>query len=476
MFEPKLLINGSFISTNETVDIYNPSNNEVIARVPLINDPVAIDDVFKNAHLAFLDYQKTSVTTRVNLLNKFADAILTNKEELANLLVLEIAKSKKDSLSEVVRTAEYMYDTIKAYEEMMNNPLSFDEKILNTPNKSAIYTRVPLGVVLAISPFNYPLNLLMTKLAPALVAGNTVVFKPATQGSLVGLKIAELAQQVGYPKGTVNSLMTNARLNGDRLASNEYVRVINFTGSAPVGNHLATVAKRANIFLELGGKDPALVLDDADLNSTAAEIIKGAFSYSGQRCTAIKRVFVSQKNHDELVKLLKEHALKLTVGLPENNSDIVPLINKKSVQYNLELIKDAVDKKAVLMTQVEVDEAHNLLSPVLIDQVTPDMRVAWEEPFGPILPIITYENVEQAIQWINQSEYGLQGSIFTTNYEQAAVYANQIETGTVNINKASSRGPDLLPFLGVKNSGFGVQGVKDALISVTSLKGLVINK
>ncbi|MCV3728526.1 aldehyde dehydrogenase family protein [Ureaplasma miroungigenitalium] len=476
MLQPKLLINGQLITTNDFVPVINPTTNAIIAQVPQINEPDAINEVFYQAHQAFLTYSKTSLQYRIDLLQAFADEISKHQTELADLLVLEIAKSPKDSLQEVLRTVEYMHETIAVYQEMVNNPLTFSPKDLKTPNKNAVFHRVPYGVVLAISPFNYPLNLLMTKLAPALITGNTVVFKPATQGSLIGLKIAELAHKVNYPKGVINSLMTNARQNGILLASNPYVRVMNFTGSAKVGHLLAKHTQNVHLILELGGKDPAFVLDDADLDLASREIIKGAFSYSGQRCTAIKRVLVSQKNHDQLVIKMLEQLKQITVGLPHENPVVGPLISAGSLQYNLDLIDDAIEHQATILTPVKYEIANNLLHPVLIDHVNAMMRVAHEEPFGPILPILVYKDYDDAIEMINASEFGLQASIFTQDEVLAQTLAMRIEAGTININKASSRGPDILPFLGVKNSGFGVQGVKDALTSMTNLKGIVFNK
>ncbi|MCV3754331.1 aldehyde dehydrogenase family protein [Ureaplasma zalophigenitalium] len=476
MLQPKLLINGEFITTDNFVNVINPSNNQIIAQVPQINDPEAIHDVFYQAHQAFQTYSQTSMEYRINLLQAFANEISAHQNELADLLVLEIAKSPKDSLQEVLRTIDYMHETIAVYQEMINHPLSFSAQDLKTPNKTAVYHRVPYGVVLAISPFNYPLNLLMTKLAPALITGNTVVYKPATQGSLVGLKIAELAQKAQYPKGVINSLMTNARQNGVLLASNPYVRVMNFTGSPNVGHLLAKHTNNVHLILELGGKDPALVLDDADFDLASQEIIKGAFSYSGQRCTAIKRVLVSRQNHDLLVSKMLDQLKKVSVGLPADNPVVGPLISTQALEYNLKLIQDAQDKKATLLTPLKYELTNNLLYPVLIDGVNEKMRVAFEEPFGPILPILVYDDYDQAIKMINDSEFGLQASIFTKDMALAQTLAMQIDAGTININKASSRGPDILPFLGVKNSGFGVQGVKEALVSMTNFKGIVFNK
>lgn len=476
MNQIKTLINGQFINTKNSLEVYNPANNELLALVPNIDDEAQINDIFKQAHNAYLKYKDSSIEDRVALLEKFASLIESNKEELATIIMNEVAKGYKDSLVEVERSVEYMRATNVEYLKLIKNPTVFDQSIHGVKNKVATYYRLPVGVVLAISPFNYPINLLISKLAPALVAGNSVVYKPSTQGTMIGIKLAELAHQAGYAPGVINCLTTDARKYGDLLVTNQYVKALSFTGGPKVGNRMAQITSKISLVLELGGKDPALVLDDADLELAANEIVKGAFSYSGQRCTAIKRVFVSSKNHDQLLTLINQKVNQLTVGLPKDNPTIVPLINNNTVKYNIDLLEDAKNKGAVWCQELKVDHNHNLLYPMVVDQVNEQMRIAWEEPFGPILPIIVYNHLDQALELINRSEYGLQASVFTSNLDNIEQLALQIESGTININRSSSRGPDILPFFGVKDSGFGIQGIVDAILSMTTIKGVVINK
>ena len=225
--------------------------------------------------------------------------------------------------------------------------------------------------------------------------------------------------------------------------------------------------------MELGGKDPAIVLENANLDLTVKNIVSGAFSYSGQRCTAIKRVFVEEKIADKLVLKLQDEIEKLSVGSPEDNSVVVPLIDKKSADFVQELIEDALNKNALLVTGNRREE--QLIYPTLLDYVTTDMKVAWEEPFGPILPIIRVKNVEEAIELSNQSQYGLQASIFTQDIDKAFQIASRLEVGSVQINGRTERGPDHFPFLGVKGSGLGVQGIPGSLHSMTREKMTIIN-
>ena len=229
------------------------------------------------------------------------------------------------------------------------------------------------------------------------------------------------------------------------------------------------------LLMELGGKDAAIVLEDADLELAASQIISGAFSYSGQRCTAIKRVLVLEDVADELISKMMNHIKKLKIGNPldEENLDVVPLIDNSSADFVWGLIEDAKEKGATLLYGGKRDA--NLIQPTLFDFVTLDMRIAWEEPFGPVLPIIRVKSLEEAIEVANASEYGLQSSVFTVNLNKAFEVAKKLEVGTVQVNNRTERGPDHLPFLGIKNSGVGVQGIAYSIESMTHIKSTVIN-
>lgn len=226
--------------------------------------------------------------------------------------------------------------------------------------------------------------------------------------------------------------------------------------------------------MELGGKDAAIVLEDADLELTASNIVAGGYSYSGQRCTAVKRILVVDKVADKLIEKIKENMAKLTVGNPlEKDADVVPLISTKAADFVYGLIEEAKEKGADLV--VGGKREGNLIYPTLIDNVTTDMRLAWEEPFGPVIPIIRVKDKDEAIEIANKSEYGLQGAVFTQNINDAFYIADKLEVGTVQINNKTERGPDNFPFLGVKSSGMGTQGIKYSLESMSRPKATIIN-
>lgn len=469
-----ILINGTLMDSSEKITIMSPINNVPYATVPYINEDLLVNAAMNAAHDSFEKWANLNYKDRKKLLLKLKELILKNIDELSEILVHEISKSLKDSKTEIERTMEYLDETIFQYEKIINNPLIIDENEHGINGKIGKFIRQPLGVIVAISPFNYPFNLLLAKLLPALISGNTVVYKPATQGSIIGARLSQLFLEAGFPDGVINCVIGSGSKIGDLIIKHKYVDMISFTGSAKVGNHISEVCHKIPLVLEMGGKDPAIILDDADLELAANEIVKGGLSYNGQRCTAIKRVFVTQKNHAKLIDLVKSKVNKLTVGNPLDNNFITPLISKKSADYVMELVNDALNKGAT--SCLEIIQKDNLLWPMVIDNVKLDMRLAWEEPFGPVIPFIEFDKIDDVIKYCNESEYGLQASIFTNNIDLAESIGLRLECGTVNINRSSSRGPDIFPFLGIKNSGFGTQGIIDAILSMTRIKGIIFNK
>ena len=389
-------------------------------------------------------------------------------------MIREIAKDRKSSISEVVRTADFIRFTADTAKNMSGESIPGDTFPGYKRNKISVVNRVPLGVVLAISPFNYPVNLAASKIAPAIIAGNSVVLKPATQGSLCGIYLARIFEAAGVPKGVINTITGRGSEIGDYITTHKGIDFINFTGSSAVGERISKITTMVPLLMELGGKDAAIILKDADLELAASNIIAGAYSYSGQRCTAVKRVLVEEEIADALVEKLKEKVAKLKVVNPlEEQGDVVPLINTKSADFVCELMEDAKEKGAELLFGGKREG--NVIYPTLFDKVTEDMRLAWEEPFGPVLPIMRVKDRDEAIRISNESEYGLQGAVFTENIDNAFYVADKLEVGTVQINNKTERGPDHFPFLGVKSSGIGTQGIRYSIEAMTRLKGTVIN-
>ncbi len=469
------LINGEWVESKDGkyITVTSPIDNSVIGSVPAMTKN-EVDLAVQAAKEAQKDWKHVTIDEKAEILYHAADILLKNKEELAGLMVKEIAKDRKSGLSEVERTADFIKFTADTAKNISGESIPGDSFPGGKTNKVSIVRREPLGVVLAISPFNYPVNLAASKIAPGLMAGNSVILKPATQGSLCGLYLARAFQEAGVPDGVLNTVTGKGSEIGDYITTHPGINFINFTGSTEVGQHISQITNMVPLLMELGGKDAAIVLEDADLDLTANNIVAGGYSYSGQRCTAVKRILAVDLIADQLVEKIMSKMEKLTYGNPlEKDVDIVPLISSKAADFVCELMDDAKEKGAKLL--VGGNREGNIITPTLFDYVTTDMRIAWEEPFGPVLPIIRVKDKDEAIEIANASEYGLQSAVFTQNINDAFYVADKLEVGTVQVNNKTERGPDHFPFLGVKASGIGTQGIRYSIESMSRPKVTVIN-
>ncbi|MDO4927100.1 MAG: NADP-dependent glyceraldehyde-3-phosphate dehydrogenase [Turicibacter sp.] len=458
--------------SGETIVIQSPYLKKSIGAVQALTQ-TEVNQCIQSSKEAQKSWAKTSIYDRAHYLQAWADELLKMKEELATTVMQEVGKAYQDAVKEVERTADLIRYTVEEAIHLSGESLNGEHFPGGSRSKLAVVERVPLGVILAISPFNYPVNLAAAKLAPALITGNSVIFKPATQGSISGIKMIEALAKTNIPAGVLNLVTGKGSVIGDYLIEHEDIALVTFTGGTSTGEQIAQKAKMIPLVMELGGKDPAIVCEDANLQLASKQIVSGAYSYSGQRCTAIKRVFVHHSVADELVSLIKSEVEQLSVGSPEDNATIVPLIDDQSADFVQGLIDDALQKGATLVLGNKREG--NLIYPTLLDDVTTDMRIAWEEPFGPVLPIIRVSSQEEGIEIANASEYGLQASVFTQHIDKALTIARKLETGSVQINGRTERGPDHLPFIGIKKSGLGIQGVRRSIESMTREKVIILN-
>lgn len=470
----KFLYDGQWINSknNHLIEIFSPCNNLPIGKIQALNKD-EVDTVLTNSKNAQKAWAEVPLYERAKILHAAANILEENLEPISNMLQLEVSKDKASSESEVKRTAEFIRYTADAGKNLEGKTLVGDTFPGFNKKKISLITRHPVGVVLAISPFNYPINLAASKIAPALIAGNSVVLKPATQGAISSLMLCEVFNKAGVPKGVLNSITGKSSEIGDYLVTHDAIDFINFTGSTEVGKHIALIAGMVPMIMELGGKDAAIVLSDANIENTAKSIVSGAFSNSGQRCTAVKRVLVMNDVADQLIDSMIKEISTLKVGLPQEGAYITPLIDNKAADYVQDLINDALAKGAKLITGNKRDG--NLIYPTLFDNVSLDMRVAWEEPFGPVLPVIRVDSIDEAIDIANKSKYGLQSSVFTNNINHAFIISEKLEVGTVQINNKPERSPDHFPFLGIKSSGLGTQGIKYSIEAMTRPKVTVLN-
>ncbi|GIL45440.1 hypothetical protein Vafri_2681 [Volvox africanus] len=461
-------------TSGKAVSITNPSTRQTCFQVQACTQD-EVNKMFDTAKVAQKAWAKTPLWKRAECLHKVAALMRQNAQPIADCLVKEVAKPAKDSLTEVIRSADLIdYTAEEGLRYLGEGQLLNSDSFPGNPrNKLCLVSKVPLGVVLAIPPFNYPVNLAVSKLAPALMAGNAVVLKPPTQGAVAGIHMLQCFHAAGLPAGLLSLATGRGSEIGDFLTMHPGVNCISFTG----GDTGISISKKAGMVplqMELGGKDVCIVCADADLALAAKHIIKGGFSYSGQRCTAVKLVLVAESVADALVGTVAEGVKKLSVGMPENDCDITPVVSESSANFIEGLIMDAKEKGAVFVTG-DYKRDGNLIWPVLLDRVTPDMRLAWEEPFGPVLPIIRVASPEEAVAHCNASKYGLQGCVFTKDINAAIAISDAMETGTVQVNSAPARGPDHFPFQGFRDSGIGSQGIRNSLAMMVKTKSTVIN-
>ncbi|MFW9951350.1 MAG: NADP-dependent glyceraldehyde-3-phosphate dehydrogenase [Candidatus Thorarchaeota archaeon] len=458
--------------SGKLIPILNPYNDELIGNVQACTKQEA-EEMITVARENIDCWIEIPQRTRAEIMLKAAKLMRLWSEPLGQILMKEIGKPIKSAISEIVRTADIFEATAEAATQIEGESMFGDVFKGFTRDKVSLTSRVPLGVILCIGPFNYPFNLTGSKIAPALIAGNTVIVKPPSEGAITPLYYGLILEEAGVPPGVFNIITGRGSELGDYLVSHPGIDMVSFTGSSETGKHIAQVVGMKPLLLELGGKDAAIVLNDANLEKTVDAIVSGAFSYSGQRCTAVKRVLPMPGIADKLIQQVTEKTKFLSIGNPADNKTIGPLINSKQCDYVQGLIDDALEKGAKLLHGNKREG--NIMWPTILDNVTTDMRVAWEEPFGPVLPFIRVRSAEEAIKISNKSQYGLQGMIFTENIDLAFNIAQELEVGTVQINGKSERGPDHFPFLGTKSSGMGTQGIKYSIESMSRPKVVVLN-
>lgn len=467
-------------ASNSVIQVISPIDGTHVGSIQNMTVQ-EVDTVIKNAKSAFFKWKELPMDLRVQILKKASIIMRNNVDILTNLIMREVGKNYKESYDEVSRTA----DLIDFYAEEGRRIIGESIKSDIYPNygkdKIAITDRVPIGLIVSIPPFNYPINESTPKIVGAIISGNTTVLKAPSQGGISTIALGEIFRIAGLPAGVFNIVSGESSVIGDFLVTHEEIDGINFTGATSTALHIQEVLKSRKklmpiMLLGLGGKDASIVLEDAPIDKTATKIAQGAFSFSGQRCTAIKRVIVIESIADSLIQKIREEVSKYKIGNPMDQTvDIGPVINDRSADYIYSLFEDAKNKGATVV--LGGGRNGRYIDPIILDNVSLEMKIAWEEPFGPILPILRVKNIDEAIEIANNSEYGLQGGIFTQDINKAFYIASKLNVGTVNINGKDSRGPDNLPFTGVKNSGDGktIQGAKYLIESLTRIKTTVIN-
>ena len=466
-----MLIGGKHISSDDLIDVKNPYDGEVIDTVPIAHRQTAqlAIDAANDAKDSLVEMSAFKVSNKLfNAVRKLEE----RREEFAQILCLEVGKPINEALVEVDRSIETLRLSAEEAKRIYGESVPLDAG-LNGKGFFAFTQRLPLGVVAAITPFNYPLNLTIHKIAPAIACKNTVIVKPPTEAPLAVMKFCELLDEE-FPDGVVNVVTGYGSEIGDYLVCSPEVDKISFTGSVTTGMMISQKAGMKKVTLELGGNDPVIILKDADLDKAVKGIINGAFLNAGQVCMGVKRVIVEEGIADEFCNKLVVATEKLQMGNPlESTTTLGTLISEKAAIQVEETVNNAVEDGAKILTGGKRDGA--FYSATVIDNVTPDMDLVVRETFGPVAPIIRVENLDEAIEVANATEYGLQAGVFTESYSSAMRCAKEIEAGTVFVNKQSTFRTDNMPFGGFKNSGVGKEGIKYAVDEMTKTKLIGLN-
>ena len=466
-----MLIGGKHISGDDLEDVVNPYNNEVIDTIPIAHlqtAQLAIDEA-NNAKDSLCEMSAFKVS---NKLFNVVEKLKSNREDFARLLTLEVGKPINESLVELDRSIETLRLAAEEAKRIYGESVPLDAG-LNGKGFFAFTQRLPLGVVAAITPFNYPLNLTIHKIAPAIACKNTVIIKPPTEAPLTVMKFAELLNEE-FPDGVVNTITGYGSEVGDYLVTSPDVNKISFTGSVTTGMMISQKAGMKKVTLELGGNDPMVVLKDANIDKAIKGTINGAFLNAGQVCMGVKRIIIDDEIADEFCERLVSETEKLVMGDPlDSKTTLGTLISEKAAMQVEETVNNAVESGAKILTGGVRDGA--FYSATVIDNVTPEMDLVERETFGPVAPIIRVNGVDEAIEVANGTEYGLQAGVFTESYSDAMKCAQQIEAGTVFINKQSTFRTDNMPFGGFKNSGVGKEGIKYAVEEMTKTKLIGLN-
>ena len=462
----KMVINGKLIDKDDKIDVINPTNNQIVDTVPSgsIED---IKNALQAANHAKKDIEEMSSRKVSRILYNIYNEVLKNSNYLAELITLETGKPIKDSKDEIKRSVETILLSAEESKRIYGETVPMDACI-GGRTALGFTIKEPIGVISAITPFNYPVNLAIHKIAPAIAAKNTVILKPSIKAPLAALKLAQIMAS-HLPDGVINAVTGHSRIIGNEMVLSPLVDKISFTGSVETGISISNKAGMKKINLELGGNDPLIILEDANIDKAVTAAVSGSFLNAGQVCIAVKRIIIHENVADEFINKLISETGKLNMGNPiEIKTDIGPLIDEDAALKVSILVDDALNNGAEILLGGKRNGS--FYSPTILDHVTPNMKIVRDETFGPIAPLIRVHSVDEAFEVANDSKYGLQAGVFTESIENALKAARKIEAGSVIINRQPTFRTDNMPFGGFKMSGMGKEGVKYAVDDMTKTK------
>lgn len=458
-------------SNRELVEILNPYSKQVVSKYPKCTkeDTIRALEIAKEASKAT---KASKLSERISWFEDVVKNLETQKEDIAKTITDEVGKPITFARIEVERCIETIKLSIHAMVNLEGHTINTDA--MNSGKKTTAYfTRVPVGVVACITPFNFPLNLVAHKIAPALISGNSVVLKPTPEAPLTAYKLVKLFVESSFAITNAISLVYGDIEVGSTLVSSDIPRVLSFTGSVQVGNIITKTAGIKKVSLELGGNAGSFIDKTANIKLAASRCAFGAFVNSGQVCISLQRIYVHEDIYDRFAKYLKEETLKLKVGNPYDDETFVgPLINQESLERALFWVQSAIEEGATVLCG-NIHEGLNF-HPTIMINVTDNMKIICEEVFAPIVSLVKVASYDEAILKMNNSQYGLQFSIFTNDLSQVTRFIDEADCGGVVINDIPTLRFDIQPYGGTKLSGIGKEGPKFAIEEFTEIKSVVI--
>lgn len=455
-------INGKWVGENlDTMEVANPATNKGIGTVP-VGAEDETNQAIEAAHKAFATWSQETAYERSRLLKRLNDLMLENTEELAQIMTLEMGKPINESRGEVKYAASFIEWFAEEAKRMYGDTIP-----AHVPGKRLQVWKKPVGVVAAITPWNFPAAMLTRKMGPALAAGCTFIMKPASDSPITAVKLMELCVEAGFPKGVINLVTGSSSAFGKTIMANDKVRKITFTGSTAVGKQLIkqSADQVKNLSLELGGHAPTIVLDDANVDVAVKGVMASKFRNAGQTCICANRVYVQSGVYDEFMEKFAAEVAKLKVGDGTDESvDIGPLINEQGLDKVIKHVDDAVSKGATIVTggKPMAEQEGVFYSPTVVGDVDPSMLMMQDETFGPVAPIQKVETSTEAVKQANDSPYGLAAYVFTENNAKGMQVIEQLDYGIVGWNDGAPSAAQV-PFGGMKESGIGREGGKEGI-------------
>jgi acyl-CoA reductase-like NAD-dependent aldehyde dehydrogenase len=467
----RLYIGGKWEGGKETMPVIDKFTGETFASVPLASRETTERAIFA-AHEAFPAWSRTPAHKRYKILSNVSRLLEQRQEEIAAIICREAGKAWKYSMGEVSRSIETYRFSAEEAKRIHGETVPMDASVAGD-GRIGYWLRVPLGVVSAITPFNFPLNLVAHKVGPALAVGNTIVLKPASTTPLTAIVLAEIIEEAGVPAGVFNVVVGSGGTVGEWLSVDPRISKISFTGSPPVGEQIIRKAGLKKVTMELGNNSGTIIEPDADLSAAIPRCVMSAFANSGQVCISLQRLYVHKAIAKEFTKRFVEETKKLKLGNPlEKDCDVGPMIDIKEAERAETWVKEAVKEGAKVLVGGKRDG--RVLQPTVLVNVRPEMKVMCLEAFAPLVSIYEYDTFEDAVRMVDDTPYGLQAGVYTNDLKKAMYAVDRINVGGVMINDTSIFRVDHMPYGGNKMSGLGREGVRFACEEMTSIKMVMI--